>query len=232
MKISIVMPCFNELEYTKKTIDNLLETQKDIEYELIIINDGSSDGTKEWLDANKKSNWRIVHQENKWVTSSRNLWVEMAIADYVAIINNDVLMKEWCLTKLLSAFDREDIMIVCPRFTQKTEDYWDRIFYFVDHIAGFFYVINKKAKTELFPIDTRMRIFGNDNRLYFKMLYMWYKLKVVKDVIVHHFKSITVSKMPNVDAPIFFQIMKEEWWYVRPTYECDIEPKEDLLFWL
>jgi hypothetical protein len=52
-----------EQAFMKQAIKNIEETQ-DFD-ELIIIDDGSSDGTMEWLDKNRKSNWKIVHQENQ-----------------------------------------------------------------------------------------------------------------------------------------------------------------------
>ena len=64
-ELSVIIPCFNELEYTKKCIESIESTQQDVSYKLIIINDGSSDGTKKWLHENKKSNWIVVHQENE-----------------------------------------------------------------------------------------------------------------------------------------------------------------------
>lgn len=226
------MPVYNELFYTKQTVDDVLNSIQDIDYEFIIINDWSDNDTRDWLNKNKKSNRIVVHQENSGVTKSWNLWVDMAKGDYICIINNDVLIPPWTFEKLISGFTDPSIMMVCPRYTQKKEDYWDRIFYLEHHIFWSFYMVDKRAKTELFPLDTRMRIFWSDNRLYFEMIYKWYKLKVMKDVVIHHFKSISSIKVPNIDHKKFLDIAKEEWRYVMPVYERDTEPTTDLIFWL
>ena len=67
-------------------------------------------------------------------------------------------------------------------------------------------MFNRKNRGVLFPIDTRMRIFGNDNWLHFRNRELWLKQIVKYDAICHHLKSQTSFFIPNADIPIFLGI--------------------------
>jgi glycosyltransferase involved in cell wall biosynthesis len=63
-KITHLMPVKNGSLYLIETLRSIAENAMHDD-EILVINDGSSDGTKKWLDDNKKPNWIVVHQENK-----------------------------------------------------------------------------------------------------------------------------------------------------------------------
>ncbi len=231
MELSIIVPVYNHLDLTQQVIKNIKETQSDIDYELIIVNDGSTDGTEERLKKNKEKNWVVINQENKGTNEAWNAWVKSAKWKYLAIINNDIIMPKWALKKLLEPFKDKSVMMVCPRTTTlKVKDYGEKPFYLKYHIHWRCYVLDSRAKDILFPIDNRLRIFGGDNRLYYKMLYLGYKYVLKHDVIIHHMESQTVDVRNNKDRPIFFNIMKEEWWYVFPFELKNDAPVSDLIF--
>jgi glycosyltransferase involved in cell wall biosynthesis len=228
--LSIVVPVYNHLDLTMQCIKNIEETQEFDE--LIIVNDGSSDWTREWLDENKKEKWVVIHQENKWTNWARNAGAAVARWDYIAVLNNDLVLPNWALQKMVSWLSDDVWMVNLRSTTLKIKDYWTLPFYFANHIQWRCWIITKEAKEKLFPIDTRLRIFWWDNWLFFKMIYLWKKLKIKHDVIIHHLESQTVDVTKNTDRPIFFQIAKEEWWYVAPVDLANKDIQEDLTFWL
>jgi len=232
MLLSIVMPVYNHLDLTQQAIKNIYETQMDVDFELIIVNDGSTDDTKHWLNQNKKDNWTVIHQENKWTNEAWNVWVSHAKWTYIVVINNDILLPLSAFRMMIDCFKwDEKIMMVCPRSTTlKVNDYGSLPFYFKFHIHWWCYMMDSRVKEMLFPIDKRLRIFGGDNWLYYKMIYMWYKYKLAKDIVIHHMESQTVDTNKNLDRPIFFQIAKEEWRHVIPFELKADTPKEDLTF--
>ncbi|MBR3628037.1 MAG: glycosyltransferase family 2 protein [Elusimicrobia bacterium] len=109
--VSIIIPCFNALEYTKQCIESVL-LQTNINYELILINNGSTDGTKEYfktlkrsLKINKKLNKVTIIQaiKNLGVAKALNLGISKSTGKYVCYLNNDVIVtKDW-LKKILKA---------------------------------------------------------------------------------------------------------------------------------
>lgn len=108
---SIIIPCFNALEYTKQCIESVL-LQTNINYELILINNGSEDGTKEYfksltrsLKPNKKLQKVTIVQskQNLGVAKALNLGISKSIGRYVCYLNNDVIVtKDW-LKKIVKA---------------------------------------------------------------------------------------------------------------------------------
>jgi len=103
MQISIIMPVHNELEYTKKCIDSIKKNSGNIEFEIIIIDNASEDGTKDFLK--KETVKYIYNKENIGVARSWNQGINIATGEYLCIINNDILVcKNW-LTSLVQVYN-------------------------------------------------------------------------------------------------------------------------------
>lgn len=93
IKISIIVPVYNVENYIKNTLDSILnQTLKDIE--IIAINDGSTDNTKNILDSYSKKFDRIkvIHQENKGVSATRNKGILYAKGEYIGFVDADDLI--------------------------------------------------------------------------------------------------------------------------------------------
>lgn len=109
--VSIIVPCFNAVQYTKQCIESV-QLHTNIKYELILINNGSTDGTKKYFDTlkqqlkpNKKLQKVTVIQsiKNLGVAKALNLGISKSIGKYVCYINNDVVVtKDW-LKKIVKA---------------------------------------------------------------------------------------------------------------------------------
>lgn len=93
--ISIIIPVYNTHEYIKRCIDSVLfQTYKNIE--LIVINDGSTDGSAEILDDIKKNNPKIIviHQNNCGVSVARNKGLDLVSGKYVCFLDSDDWLTE------------------------------------------------------------------------------------------------------------------------------------------
>lgn len=101
---SVVIPTYNRLPYLKKCISSILESDF-ANYEIIVVNDGSSDGTREYLDGLSKDKIRVFHHEqNTGVSQARNTGIRLAKHDLVAFTDDDCLVsKEW-ITNLINSF--------------------------------------------------------------------------------------------------------------------------------
>lgn len=93
--ISIVIPTFNRCRLLKRALTSVYK-QTYSEYEIIVIDDGSTDGTAEMVQK-----WfpdvRYFYQSNKGVSASRNKGLEMAIGGWIAFLDSD---DEWLPQKL------------------------------------------------------------------------------------------------------------------------------------
>ena len=89
-KISVIIPVYNVKDYLERCIKSVVEqTYKNLE--IIIIDDGSSDGSSEICDKLEKLDKRIkvVHKKNEGVSSARNLGVEYATGKYIGFVDSD-----------------------------------------------------------------------------------------------------------------------------------------------
>jgi len=87
---SIVMPVYNNEKYFPLAVQSVLE-QDFTDFELIIVDDGSTDGTSELADKMMAADNRIrvIHQKNQWIYASFNNGIEKAVGDYIYILNSD-----------------------------------------------------------------------------------------------------------------------------------------------
>ncbi|WP_063650743.1 glycosyltransferase [Aliivibrio fischeri] len=88
VKVSWVLPVYNAEKYLHKTIDSILR-QTFINWELIIINDGSTDNSLEIIKSFKDDRIKVVSRENKGLSKSLNEGVELALGEYIARIDSD-----------------------------------------------------------------------------------------------------------------------------------------------
>ena len=87
-KVSIILPVYNGEKYLKQAVQSVL-WQTFSDFELIIINDGSTDNSSNVIKTFADLRIRVVDQENKGLISTLNIGVEMAKAEYIARIDAD-----------------------------------------------------------------------------------------------------------------------------------------------
>ena len=95
MKISVIIPTFNR----KKTLGRAIQSvsnQSLSPFEILIIDDGSNDGTKEWVKESPQD-IKYIYQNNQGVSSARNKGIKYAYGDWIAFLDSD---DEWLPNKL------------------------------------------------------------------------------------------------------------------------------------
>ena len=95
MKISVIIPTYNRKKTLARAIQSVIN-QSLSPFEILIIDDGSNDGTEEWVKENFQ-NIKYIYQNNRGVSSARNIGVENANGDWVAFLDSD---DEWLSNKL------------------------------------------------------------------------------------------------------------------------------------
>lgn len=95
MKISVIIPTYNRKKTLARAIQSVIN-QSLSAFEILIIDDGSNDGTKEWVKENFQ-NIKYIYQNNRGVSSARNIGIENANGDWVAFLDSD---DEWLSNKL------------------------------------------------------------------------------------------------------------------------------------
>jgi glycosyltransferase involved in cell wall biosynthesis len=100
--ISIIMPCHNAADHLSASVGSVLE-QTFADWELIAIDDGSSDGTLAWLQAQADTRIRTQSQSNQGVSTARNAGLAAARGDYVAFLDADDTWSPDFLETMLAA---------------------------------------------------------------------------------------------------------------------------------
>ena len=90
LKYSVISPVYNIKEYLQDCIDSVL-AQSVCNYEVILVNDGSTDGSDELCNeyAKKHPQIQVVHQRNQGVSAARNTGLEKAVGEYVLFLDSD-----------------------------------------------------------------------------------------------------------------------------------------------
>jgi len=106
MKVSIAITAYNTEKYIEKAIESILnQTYKD--FELILLDDGSTDHTGEIIDKYKDyKNVRVYHQENKGIPYSKSKCVELSRGEYIVIFDSDDIAENTLIEKEVRCFEQ------------------------------------------------------------------------------------------------------------------------------
>ena len=104
-RVSVLLTCYNHIAFLPAALDSVLaQTFKD--YEIIAIDDGSTDGTREWLSAQRAPMKLIFNEKNLGTYGSLNVALRAATGEFIAILNDDDLWAPAKLQKQLDVFER------------------------------------------------------------------------------------------------------------------------------
>ena len=107
MKVSIIVPVYNVDNVLHYCVDSILaQTYND--FELILVDDGSTDKSGEICDryADENDKIKVVHIENSGVSKARNTGIEIAKGDYICFIDSDDFISEDYIEELLKAHNQ------------------------------------------------------------------------------------------------------------------------------
>lgn len=120
-RLSIVIPVYNLENYIENTVNSCLrqDIPKD-EYEVILIDDGSKDGSLGVLNnlKSKHENVVVFHKENGGVSSARNKGIELATGKYLWFVDGDDIIADKCLKTLLETVEGESVDLLDFRIEQ------------------------------------------------------------------------------------------------------------------
>ena len=121
--ISVIVPVYNVEEYLEECLESIKrQTYTDIE--VILVNDGSTDGSKEICEryCEKDSRFKLVSQENKGQSVARNLGMVESKGEFISFVDSDDVLKEDMLEQLMKQMTSEDIDIVECWYTNEKQE--------------------------------------------------------------------------------------------------------------
>ena len=117
-KISVIVPVYNTEKYLRRCVDSIL-AQTFTDFELLLIDDGSSDSSGAICDeyAQKDPRVRVFHKENGGVSSARNLGLDNARGEWITFVDSDDWIEIHSLS-ILGENNDVDLIIASMKFEQ------------------------------------------------------------------------------------------------------------------
>lgn len=218
---SIIIPAYNVIEYCGTTIESILK-QTFADFEVLVIDDGSTDGSGKLLDEFSKQDKRLIvfHQQNSGVSAARNLGLDNAKGEWIIFVDGDDALCNDSL-KILSeyialypdtdligyGFKKTDHIKISD--LNQSRDVNDKIKVFDNHHTVSFEALNHHMVwTETF----RRAIIGD---LRFS------PLKNGEDILFCHKLAVRANLYLSLDAQLYFYLQRPEsarsnsWTYER-----------------
>jgi GT2 family glycosyltransferase/tetratricopeptide (TPR) repeat protein len=217
---SLIVLSFNNLDYTRKCIQSIVinTEQRETPYELIVVDNGSTDGTKEYLlNLEKENVLRGVYLEsNLGFPGGMNAGVKESKGDYVCLLNNDVVVTKGWLSNLLRCIRSDSKIAAVGPYANHSSGHqqspipctyknMDEMKTFaltysaeekyVDFLVFFCVLIRKSVWDEIGGLDTGFGLGNYDDNLFcYQAIEKGYRLKVVGNCFVHHYVGRTFKK--------------------------------------
>lgn len=115
-KISVIVPVYNVEAYLERCVESILQ-QTYTHFELILINDGSTDSSGQICDhlASQYENIKVYHIENAGVSNARNMGIQLATGSWVTFIDSDDFVTQDYLATLASAVEGLNVgFVIAP----------------------------------------------------------------------------------------------------------------------
>lgn len=125
-RVSVIIPTYNRARVIRDAVDSVL-AQDFRDFELIVVDDGSTDGTRDILDAYLDASdgnfprIRALTQENRGVSAARNRGIAAASGQYVAFLDSDDLWFPKKLSTQVAFFEENPEALIC-----QTDEIWIR----------------------------------------------------------------------------------------------------------
>lgn len=112
-KVSVIIPAYNSEKTIKRCVNSVI-SQTYPELEIIIINDGSTDSTRDAIEEieGKEKRLRCITQKNKGAAEARNTGLSMATGEYVAFIDSDDYISKELISELVKSLESTSADIV------------------------------------------------------------------------------------------------------------------------
>lgn len=122
IRISVIIPVYNVEKYLRKCVDSVLRQNYPL-HEIILVDDGSTDGCPEICDAYAREypeKIRVIHQENQGLSGARNTGIEASGGDYLSFIDSDDYIDPDMYDALADAIQKNSADIaICSMWIEK-----------------------------------------------------------------------------------------------------------------
>ena len=138
--VSIILPVYNVEKYLRRCLDSLVNQDCNCSYEIIIINDGSQDGSADIIgEFEQRYDFiRAISQENAGVSAARNAGIAEAKGKYVALVDSDDFVETGYISVMYELAEKHDADIVQCRYRNFFEKSQSSMNILLSHRKGVF----------------------------------------------------------------------------------------------
>jgi GT2 family glycosyltransferase len=213
-KVAIVIPVFNQLHYTRTCLDSLHRAGV-TDAQVIIVNNASTDGTKEFL-ATRPGICAIHNEANRGCGFAWSQGSRASQATWTIVANNDILVPPGCLEGLVHFAEEENIDVASPAMCEGEADY-DWPAYAAEFMrvmapasrhavaSGSFFMVHRRVFDAVGFFDDDPKLGGyEDDEFFRRARRAGFRLAITGQAYYHHFggttqKSIKASlNQPNM----------------------------------
>jgi GT2 family glycosyltransferase len=224
-RVAIVIPTWNNIQYLVQTIRSLRERTVGVEYRIIVVPNGCTDGTYAWLEKEKIES--VPFGESVGFVRATNAGLgKVQESEHVLWLNDDVRITDpgWLFT-LVRHFEDEKVGAVGPvsNFVMGTQDFrLDNLplVHEAPFLIGFCLLVRKEAFKKVGLIDDRYGIGTNDDLDYSMSLRdKGYKLLVDRNVFLWHYGARSIVRKADYDKLQLGtrELLKQKWGSEKTT---------------
>lgn len=194
MKISIIIPTYQQIDYLADCIDSVLsQAWYKYDYEIIIVVDGSNDGSLEIARKYEKENpeIKVIFQTNRGLASARNCGIMNSTGDYCYFLDSDDILMEDCIEKIIQKIEQTNVDVVAGSFREfglgnrevilmpepKLEDFK------TGNRLGYSAAIRRDALLAIGGYSSRMNFGAEDYHIWINLLTRGFKIETISDIL-------------------------------------------------
>lgn len=238
--ISIIIPIYNVASYLNECIQSIInQTHKD--FECILVDDGSSDGSEKICDQwkTKDNRIKVIHQTNQGVSSARNRGLSVAKGEYIAFIDSDDWVDTIYLEKLYQKIISSNVDLVVCGIIQHYPNQSSRKYFYNEGVIS----LNETNIQAFVDLNKQFLLFGPVVKLYKKsiiqqhhlvfpleysygedLLFNYRYLEHVTSIYVinqcyYHYRILGNGTLSSIKRIEQFQTDYEQWKVLKDFYQ-------------
>lgn len=233
-KVSVIVLTYNNLSLTKNCLYSLYKYSNYNNLEIIVVDNLSSDGSREWLCeyAKDKTNFKLIlNNVNAGFSAGNNVGIKHATGDYVFILNNDTFVSPNWIRNMLYHFKNKKVGLVgpvtnnignqakiaVPNYLTEADfikcairihyDNYGKTYQILEGSLAFFCVaIKREVIDSVGMLDEKFgRGWFEDDDYNIRVRAAGYETIIADDVFVHHEHSATFGKLPEGEKLELFE---------------------------